>query len=1220
MHPISRRGITSTFIVAVIAACIFPASASATQLKSRELAGGALVVELASDKPSVQSAQNVPGDFVRVGMTGLPALREAGRPELPYRTFLVAIPEGSRAVLRTRAFGSTVIGTARVAPVMLVAAPGFDGAAPEIELRADLEDLLDPAVYEGASRYPRVLAEIAATGLLRDQPVAEVRIYPVQYDPSNLRIVHHARIEVHVSFVRDEASRTTAPLRLDPTGKGAPKHLQDFGASLSSAVINPGMMQRDRAARHARQAVSEPALASSPAAFDAALAGEAIALGGSPGSVKISVTTDGLFQISPADLTAAGVIVSTINPQTFHMTSGGSDIPVIVEGEGDGVFSGADRVIFHGTGIKGNRYTVTNVYWLSYGGTAGPRMTTDSGAFTGAGTTLTSFLTTAHAELNLNYTLRNRVGVVEHWYWGLHFTSAPANYTINTPRVAAAAHTLAVRASMLGLTSADHTPTLKLNTTQIALDTFSGQVTFVQSAAPASSLLLSGNNTLNLAVTGGINDQVASDFFEIDYRRTYVVDNNQLMFDAEGSGTFRVPLSNLGTNDLFLVDVTAPLAAKRISIPPAQITGAGPFTATFEDIIAADRSYVISTRSALKTPVSIVEEIPSSLHTAANGADYIVVTDRSFAASLAPLVAHRQAQGLRTKVAFTDDIYDEFNFGIFSPEAIKSFLTYAYASWTAPAPAFVLLAGDGHIDYSDNLGSGDPQLVPPLLSIFPSFGESPADNSYAAVAGSDVFPEMAVGRLPARNTTDIDTMVANILAYENNPPVAALNQQSLFVADNNDTIFQAILNNLAVKMPSTMMAATAYLPGGDTDPNFPPPTPQEIASTTLAVVEGFDDGSLVATYLGHGNVSLWASEKLWEHMPNPPTGQAGRLDLNRLSGTGKQSFLMALNCINGYWVDFVGAGAGHQDHSLAEHFVLRPAEGAIAAWAPSALGQLSDYDGISNEVFIRIFQDRVTTLGPALVTSLVNAVNIYSVTTDNVEGMTLFGDPATRLALDTDADGLVDWRETSFGSNPLDGDSDDDGLADGVEVLVALSSPTDSDSDNDGLFDGTERGVTAPVNGTNVGAGQFVADADPLTTTDPADADTDNGGTADGAEDTNHNGRIDAGETDPNDPSDDLACGGPLPEVTNLTVTRSGNNIVLSWDSVQTLLPCASYKVYAAPNANPKSSFAPFVDLGDVSSAGFTHVGAGTGTTSYDYLVRVVHPSLGLGPLGHYGQ
>ena len=50
-----------------------------------------------------------------------------------------------------------------------------------------------------------------------------------------------------------------------------------------------------------------------------------------------------------------------------------------------------------------------------------------------------------------------------------------------------------------------------------------------------------------------------------------------------------------------------------------------------------------------------------------------------------------------------------------------------------------------------------------------------------------------------------------------------------------------------------------------------------------------------------------------------------------------------------------------------------------------------------------------------------------------------------------------------------------------------------------------------------------VPDADAgATTTDPTKKDTDGGSKTDGLEDTNHNGQVDAGETDPNDPADDL--------------------------------------------------------------------------------------------------
>ena len=56
---------------------------------------------------------------------------------------------------------------------------------------------------------------------------------------------------------------------------------------------------------------------------------------------------------------------------------------------------------------------------------------------------------------------------------------------------------------------------------------------------------------------------------------------------------------------------------------------------------------------------------------------------------------------------------------------------------------------------------------------------------------------------------------------------------------------------------------------------------------------------------------------------------------------------------------------------------------------------------------------------------------------------------------------------------------------------------------------------TAPQ-GFNTDLYVFVPDADPTTTTDPLDEDSDDDGQLDGEEDANHNGRVDAGETNPN--------------------------------------------------------------------------------------------------------
>ncbi len=139
-------------------------------------------------------------------------------------------------------------------------------------------------------------------------------------------------------------------------------------------------------------------------------------------------------------------------------------------------------------------------------------------------------------------------------------------------------------------------------------------------------------------------------------------------------------------------------------------------------------------------------------------------------------------------------------------------------------------------------------------------------------------------------------------------------------------------------------------------------------------------------------------------------------------------------------------------------------------------------------------------------------------------------DPADDVApTDTDGDGLSDAEEEFLGTDPNDADSDDDGVIDGDEPNYSsdtdgdgLINALDPDSDNDGLLDGTEMGITMPHADTDVSAGNFVPDADPSTVTSPVNPDTDGGGVPDGSEDPNHNGAIDAGELDPNDPTDDV--------------------------------------------------------------------------------------------------
>ena len=118
------------------------------------------------------------------------------------------------------------------------------------------------------------------------------------------------------------------------------------------------------------------------------------------------------------------------------------------------------------------------------------------------------------------------------------------------------------------------------------------------------------------------------------------------------------------------------------------------------------------------------------------------------------------------------------------------------------------------------------------------------------------------------------------------------------------------------------------------------------------------------------------------------------------------------------------------------------------------------------------------------------------------------------VGIDRDDDGANEKVEQEFKTNPLSPDTDEDGIQDGREILFLHTSPVIRDSDGDGLIDGIE---DANHNG-HIDAGE----------TNPLEWDTDRDTLPDGimkmgsnrntimkGEDKNLNGTVDEGEYDP---------------------------------------------------------------------------------------------------------
>ncbi|MEC7240624.1 MAG: hypothetical protein VXW32_05260 [Myxococcota bacterium] len=135
---------------------------------------------------------------------------------------------------------------------------------------------------------------------------------------------------------------------------------------------------------------------------------------------------------------------------------------------------------------------------------------------------------------------------------------------------------------------------------------------------------------------------------------------------------------------------------------------------------------------------------------------------------------------------------------------------------------------------------------------------------------------------------------------------------------------------------------------------------------------------------------------------------------------------------------------------------------------------------------------------------------------DGVDDGTEVAEGTDPNSSDTDGDGLEDGSESSLGTDPNNSDSDGDGLSDGEEVNSYGSDPLDSDSDGDGLDDGEEVLTIGsdPADSDSDDDGLEDGEEVQNTGTDPNDSDSDGDSLTDGQE-------VSDTQTDPNDSDSD---------------------------------------------------------------------------------------------------
>ncbi len=926
-----------------------------------------VALELRIPDPVVDVVHTQHGRRTRVELPEFGRLRVFGRPDLPQKTVLVAIPPGVRVTLDV--LEEDVSSVALSAPVLPSPIPVLDAQFHEgdnlavdtpLRYKEHLKWSRPPVPLDVVrKRYPQSSAHLGEIGYIRNQRYARVVFTPVQVEPRgrSLRVVHKVKVVLHFSGA------------IGPTVHADPRDA--FENVLRVALINYAQSQ------HWRTPIT-PSTESRPALSY---------LSDTP-QYKIHINRDGFVLVRGAELKAAGFPVNHVQSRYLHVREREQEIAIWVNDGGDGHFDEEDTLVFYGRKTR-TRYTDENIYWLWVDNTPGLRIETVSSPPDPSVPSVEVFSSTVHMEENHIYLSDvPRVEGADHWYWMYYSAGRPTSRSRREVSFAlpglVAEGTAILTPVVQGVSShfavnPDHHVRFFVNGSRIGDAFWDGiRAWDTPFTFDASTLRPLGNvfRLEDVLDTGAPEDVGYLNWFEVTYPRAFRAYEDVLAFSLGRTHAVRVAITGFHNTPIWLFDVTDPLHPRRLVGEESQADD-GTYSLSVTLPLDGIRSFWAGTLNGMVRPTRIEADTPSAWRTPEHQADYIIIAHDITMAAAQRLAEHRRAQGYTVAVVNVQDIYDEFNGGVLSAEAIRDFLAYAYEHWQRPAPAFVLLFGDGTYDFKNYEGTNTPTVIPPLLRLVdPFLGETASDNRYVTISGDDPIPDMHIGRLPANTSAEAEQMVDKIITYETNPPAGDWSGRIVFVADNADQAgdFAALANQVADHLvPSSYEVEKIYLGVTHTD----------VLETRQAIKEAYDKGALLFNYVGHATIPWWAAEVLFSTQVVP-----------QLQNDNRTPIVLAMTCLDGYF-----HAAGYD--SLSEAEVRAAHKGAVAAWAATGLGVAHGHDYLHRGFYRAVFQQGTRVLGEA---TLVGKLTLYEGDAggffhDLLDTYGILGDPALHILM-----------------------------------------------------------------------------------------------------------------------------------------------------------------------------------------------------------------------------
>ena len=961
-----------------------------------------LLLELVTGAYTIQ-----PFDWNGVGydallLDGASFTTQPGSPQLPQVSALIGVPPEAGLRLNILAEDLQPIpGSYRLLPAPAPAP--LDGELAPGRL-AYQEDAL---AYASLQPYPGVPARLVEAGWQRDRRLARLELFPFQYIPADGGLARRSRLLVEVIFETGGAGQAVSTTQTRPATSA-------FDMLLGGSTLNAAAAQDWRAmptgipgeAPSTIEPMTEPAY-------------------------RIPIQADGLYRLTYTALQDAGLDVDNLDPLNFHLSSQGQPVALYAHNlDGDEhSFSSGEYLAFYGQKFTGERqadlyqaeddgwlsfnaqntdgtwytwtpqitpgymqqYTDENVYWLSLQPDPGLAMA-QLPAPPGDAPLAQTYRHTVRAEQSV-YWVANQSWTLlaseDTWFWNRNYTTNPAGttwvYPISLSAVSGGAYTATLRGEVISISSndaasPDHHTTLYLNdsahTQPVDDHTWDGRSRYHFETSLPQNTLVEGANSLDFVAYKTdqlVADDLYFDWFEIEYERLYQADGDAIAFSPGQAGAWRYQVTGYQAAELGVLDITTPLTptwlsgvartADTIQLEITHAEDARFYAGKFTDIPASQIAYY--------QPPDLGPE-----------AGYLVIAHADFSQPAQRLANYRQAQGFSTRVIDIQDIYNQFNYGIFNPLAVKRFLKYAFEEWSEP-PKYLLLVGDGTWNFKNSPRFNTlPVYMPPNLAwVDPWSGVIDSANSLAAVVGDDILPDLFVSRIPVNTSAELDAVVDKIIAYEA-APRQDWGRNLVFIADNvpdsAGDFVQFSENIIADYAQPGFTPLRIYENDYGCPFNNACPQVNHAITTTLN-----QSGSLLVNYIGHGAINRWSNESIL--LPD---------DLSSLSNGNKLPVVLSMTCLDGHW--YHPGIAPNRLESLMEEMLRASGKGMVASFSPTGFGVTTGHDWLNRGFYDALFNQGLWSLGQAA-----EAARLYLYATgsnlDLVQTFTIFGDPALRM-------------------------------------------------------------------------------------------------------------------------------------------------------------------------------------------------------------------------------